>query len=139
VALPLLESMVPAQTPLNRTAASPKSRLGCIYIPHGATMDHWTPATEGANFEFSEILDRKSTRLNSSHGSKSYAVFCLKKKNTKFSAYELSYSEGREREAYDGLRALYQRGEKQRLPRLLNQLRVMEERLQISANESLLH
>src|SRR5207245_9437079 len=26
-------------------------------------------------------LDRKSTRLNSSHGSSSYAVFCLKKKN----------------------------------------------------------
>src|SRR3989337_881050 len=25
-------------------------------------------------------LDRKSTRLNSSHGSSSYAVFCLKKK-----------------------------------------------------------
>src|SRR6266542_3211226 len=28
--------------------------------------------------------DRKSTRLNSSHGSISYAVFCLKKKNTTF-------------------------------------------------------
>src|SRR5438128_7600657 len=28
-------------------------------------------------------LDRKSTRLNSSHGSISYAVFCLKKKKTK--------------------------------------------------------
>src|SRR2546422_6608311 len=27
--------------------------------------------------------DRKSTRLNSSHGYISYAVFCLKKKNTK--------------------------------------------------------
>src|SRR5207245_7934463 len=27
------------------------------------------------------LLDRKSTRLNSSHGSISYAVFCLKKKN----------------------------------------------------------
>src|SRR5438477_2201087 len=27
------------------------------------------------------ILDRKSTRLNSSHMSISYAVFCLKKKN----------------------------------------------------------
>src|SRR5207245_11193073 len=26
------------------------------------------------------MLDRKSTRLNSSHGSISYAVFCLKKK-----------------------------------------------------------
>src|SRR5690348_17572039 len=29
-----------------------------------------------------ELLDRKSTRLNSSHPSISYAVFCLKKKNT---------------------------------------------------------
>src|SRR5207245_11776798 len=28
----------------------------------------------------SEHIDRKSTRLNSSHGSISYAVFCLKKK-----------------------------------------------------------
>src|SRR5438128_4009628 len=29
-----------------------------------------------------EAADRKSTRLNSSHGSISYAVFCLKKKKT---------------------------------------------------------
>src|SRR6266542_5714076 len=29
------------------------------------------------------IRDRKSTRLNSSHGSISYAVFCLKKKKNK--------------------------------------------------------
>jgi hypothetical protein len=56
IALPLLESMVPAQTPLSRTAATPKSRLGGIYIPHGATMDKWTPAKEGTGFEFSEIL-----------------------------------------------------------------------------------
>src|SRR5437867_9513365 len=28
------------------------------------------------------VLDRKSTRLNSSHRTTSYAVFCLKKKNT---------------------------------------------------------
>src|SRR5256884_1642343 len=28
-----------------------------------------------------ELTDRKSTRLNSSHGHISYAVFCLKKKN----------------------------------------------------------
>src|SRR5207245_9501488 len=31
----------------------------------------------------SSIIDRKSTRLNSSHGSISYAVFCLKKKKKK--------------------------------------------------------
>src|SRR3712207_8883669 len=30
---------------------------------------------------FSFSLDRKSTRLNSSHANISYAVFCLKKKN----------------------------------------------------------
>src|SRR5689334_24229605 len=29
-----------------------------------------------------QLLDRKSTRLNSSHSSISYAVFCLKKKKT---------------------------------------------------------
>src|SRR5438067_8105521 len=32
-------------------------------------------------FFVSTVLDRKSTRLNSSHVSISYAVFCLKKKN----------------------------------------------------------
>src|SRR5438128_6779039 len=30
-----------------------------------------------------DVADRKSTRLNSSHGSISYAVFCLKKKKKK--------------------------------------------------------
>src|SRR3712207_8506147 len=30
----------------------------------------------------SRLVDRKSTRLNSSHANISYAVFCLKKKNT---------------------------------------------------------
>src|SRR5204862_119951 len=34
----------------------------------------------------------------------------------RFSAYELSYCEGREREAYDRLRRLYDKGEKERLP-----------------------
>src|SRR3712207_8421898 len=30
------------------------------------------------------LLDRKSTRLNSSHANISYAVFCLKKKNVRY-------------------------------------------------------
>src|SRR5207245_7299221 len=37
-------------------------------------------------------LDRKSTRLNSSHGSISYAVFCLKKKKKKKNHKSLSTS-----------------------------------------------
>src|SRR3984957_6527058 len=56
VALPLLDSMVPAQTPLGRTAANSRSRLSCIYVPHGATMDKWTPEAEGKGFAFTEIL-----------------------------------------------------------------------------------
>src|SRR2546422_8407201 len=43
------------------------------------------PATEVTDAYLVELLrrgrDRKSTRLNSSHGYISYAVFCLKKKN----------------------------------------------------------
>jgi hypothetical protein len=56
LALPLLESMVPARTLLAQTAARGASRLGFVYIPHGAIMNKWTPATEGAGFEFTPIL-----------------------------------------------------------------------------------
>src|SRR5690625_6404333 len=38
---------------------------------------------EGVSIIKSKSLDRKSTRLNSSHVAISYAVFCLKKKNQK--------------------------------------------------------
>jgi len=56
IALPLLDAMVPAQTPLARTAASPTQRFGFIYVPHGSIMKEWTPAQEGAGFQFSSIL-----------------------------------------------------------------------------------
>src|SRR2546423_10516969 len=57
VALPLLESMVPALTALGQAAATrSRTRLGCVYFPHGAIMNKWTPATDGAGFELSEIL-----------------------------------------------------------------------------------
>src|SRR5438034_11607225 len=38
-----------------------------------------------AEYAVADARDRKSTRLNSSHTVISYAVFCLKKKNTKTS------------------------------------------------------
>src|SRR5207249_5046616 len=45
--------------------------------------------------DISLIKDRKSTRLNSSHVSISYAVFCLKKKKARVLARRLShYSDG---------------------------------------------
>jgi len=56
VALPVLDSMIPAATALAQTAARPKTRFSAIYIPHGATMDLWTPKTVGRDFAFSQIL-----------------------------------------------------------------------------------
>jgi tetratricopeptide (TPR) repeat protein len=49
----------------------------------------------------------------------------------RFSAYELSYCEGREREAYERLRSLYNEGEKERLPMLIKRLEFLEEKLGI--------
>jgi hypothetical protein len=55
IGLPLLDSMVPAQTPLDKTAAvAPKRFLG-IWHPHGAAPGYWSPQQEGANFDFSFI------------------------------------------------------------------------------------
>ncbi len=56
LALPLLEAMVPALTPVVQTAAAPRKRFGAIYIPHGAIMDRWTPAASGTGFEITPIL-----------------------------------------------------------------------------------
>ena len=56
IALPFLESMIPAGTALAQTAARAGLRMGFIYFPHGAIMDRWTPATEGADFQMPEIL-----------------------------------------------------------------------------------
>jgi hypothetical protein len=56
ISLPLLDSMVAAQTPLAKTAASPEMRLGFCFIPHGAVMANWTPEGEGADFKLSRTL-----------------------------------------------------------------------------------
>ncbi len=56
VALPLLDGMVPALTALTRTAARPIQRFGVVYIPNGVVIDNWTPAADGAGFEFTPTL-----------------------------------------------------------------------------------
>jgi len=56
ISLPLLDSMLPAQTPLAKTAAAPTLKLGLCFIPHGAVMANWTPATEGSDFQMSRTL-----------------------------------------------------------------------------------
>src|SRR3990172_10826817 len=44
-----------------------------------SAVARWWNRAEGDPAMFLERIDRKSTRLNSSHGYISYAVFCLKK------------------------------------------------------------
>jgi len=65
LALPLLEAMAPALAPVGASAATNKTRLACLEIVHGAagsTTDgtgkhYWSPAKEGADFEFTQTLE----------------------------------------------------------------------------------
>ena len=56
IALPFLDAMLPAQTPIRGSAAAPGSRFTFIYVPHGMIMDEFTPAADGRNFEITNIL-----------------------------------------------------------------------------------
>src|SRR3712207_7729913 len=66
-ALPIFRRAADQPVPGNRTSY----RLGDVYAEELARLREHAQR---------EGLDRKSTRLNSSHANISYAVFCLKKK-----------------------------------------------------------
>ena len=57
LALPFLDAMAPAM------AAVPKGqpRFSAVYVGNGANMFDWTPPTQGANFDFSPILQPLET------------------------------------------------------------------------------
>src|SRR5689334_24062608 len=65
VALPFLDAMAPAQTPLHKTAAVPRSRLACIEMVHGmagstgegSEKHYWSPSKEGSDFELTQTLE----------------------------------------------------------------------------------
>jgi Protein of unknown function (DUF1552) len=65
VALPFLDAMAPAQTPVAKTAAAGKTRLCCIEMVHGAAgstaegsvKNYWAPAKEGRDFDWSLSLE----------------------------------------------------------------------------------
>lgn len=56
LALPLLDAMMPAGTALAQTVGRRPTRAGFIYVPHGADMASWTPATTGTGIELSPTL-----------------------------------------------------------------------------------
>src|SRR3954453_14700527 len=45
LALPLLDSMIPAATALAATPAAPVRRLGYVFMPMGCDISRWTPNT----------------------------------------------------------------------------------------------
>src|SRR2546430_6984311 len=59
------------QLDAHRAVATLRARAGRHEVAHA-----------GQAGEGERVADRKSTRLNSSHSQISYAVFCLKKKNS---------------------------------------------------------
>ena len=56
IALPLLDSMVPALSALAKTAAAPAPRVAFFYASNGMYMPHWVPTGTGTTFEMSKIL-----------------------------------------------------------------------------------
>src|SRR4051812_49591423 len=65
--------------PIGNARAYLANDAGEFVTKYGRRHDHARVIAALINFQ---IGDRKSTRLNSSHMSISYAVFCLKKKKT---------------------------------------------------------
>src|SRR2546422_1844574 len=72
-------------------------QAACLNAPFTSSMlVRRSTSAASSTIDTSGVGDRKSTRLNSSHGYISYAVFCLKKKNVQHdrsrSAYVLQAS-----------------------------------------------
>jgi hypothetical protein len=65
IALPLLDAMLPAQTPVRKSEASRPARLVCIEMVHGSagstndgtSKHYWSPGQTGRDFEFSYSLE----------------------------------------------------------------------------------
>src|SRR2546429_3438387 len=74
----------PGRPCANRSKKSRQNRRGCFVAPvakQAGEANAQNGAVEPGLFLCGLGQDRKSTRLNSSHGYISYAVFCFKKKN----------------------------------------------------------
>jgi uncharacterized protein DUF1552 len=65
LALPLLDAMLPAQTPLAKSGALPKTRFTGIFVPHGMAPGYWIPGgggpgepkpAQGAKLEYPMIM-----------------------------------------------------------------------------------
>src|SRR2546422_9165046 len=72
---PPRSTLFPYTTLFRSRTENSSRRIGCNALSCAQRESDWDPRGLPVRF-----TDRKSTRLNSSHGYISYAVFCLKKK-----------------------------------------------------------
>src|SRR5690348_17464320 len=84
-ALPIFDDLTPpVDAPFSEDGSTPKQgamdRLTARQNASGEQGSSKSEGFEASVHRIKEQVDRKSTRLNSSHPSISYAVFCLKKK-----------------------------------------------------------
>src|SRR5213593_4171065 len=56
LALPLLDSMMPALSAMQKTAGKAINRFGVMYVPNGMIMKNYLPLTEGAAYELTPTL-----------------------------------------------------------------------------------
>src|SRR5687768_17683404 len=78
-----------AFSPDGKTLAA--ARGGAVHLWQVAPGSSQSPTLLPGATSYVMCLDRKSTRLNSSHGYISYAVFCLKKKKQHTSTLSSCY------------------------------------------------
>src|SRR3712207_7948725 len=82
---PPRSTLFPYTTLFRSVLALARQRIRCLLHPLGDRAlvdDDLSPQVQLLGDVLGALLiDRKSTRLNSSHANISYAVFCLKKKN----------------------------------------------------------
>lgn len=57
IALPLLESMIPATRAHAQAAAMTPLRFGAVYLPNGCPIDYWMPPSRGGALELTPILE----------------------------------------------------------------------------------
>src|SRR3712207_6935902 len=82
---PPRSTLLPYTTLFRSNARFDEELFPVFRMPFPESFGPNDAAAEKSAYSFgqkSQGLDRKSTRLNSSHANISYAVFCLKKKNS---------------------------------------------------------
>src|SRR5690348_17743697 len=68
------------RSPTEKGKDQGQARIKFLILPANLIFDSSSEGARRVDTAKSPVSDRKSTRLNSSHPSISYAVFCLKKK-----------------------------------------------------------